>query len=138
MEAGKRYGKAVTLAETYATCVAQPACRVYWSITASEGLLAFGADAGNAFAEAPPPMVPFYMKIDVQFMEWWVECEQNDPIPPDDYVLLVQHALQGHPEAPRLREIHIHTILVVHLKFTPTTHEKCLYSKRDNKGNLYI
>jgi hypothetical protein len=47
-------GKAVTLAETHATCVAQPACRVYWSITASEGLLAFGVDAGNAFAEAPP------------------------------------------------------------------------------------
>ena len=134
---GKRYGKAVTLAETYTTCVAQPACRVYWSITASEGLLAFGADAGNAFAEAPPPVEPFYMRIDVQFLEWWVESEGNEPIP-EDYVLLVQHALQGHPEAPRLWEIHIHAILVQHLKFVPTTHEKCLYSKRDANQNLIM
>ena len=37
---------------------------------------------------------------------------------------------QGHPEAPRLWEKHIHGILVNDLKFTPTTHEKCLYSRR--------
>ena len=127
---GKRYGKAVTLAETYATCVAQPACRLFWAITASEGLISIGADAGNAFAEAPPPVEPFYMMIDAQFNEWWVESLGNPPIPPG-YVLPVQHALQGHPESPRLWEIHIHNIIVQHLKFVPTTHEKCLYSKRD-------
>ncbi|KAI2501046.1 hypothetical protein MHU86_13400 [Fragilaria crotonensis] len=99
---GKRYGKAVTLAETYATCVEQPACRLYWSLTASAGLIAMGADAGNAFAEAPPPVQPFYMIIDDQFAEWWTESEGNPPIP-DGYVLPVQHALQGHPEAPRRR-----------------------------------
>ena len=109
---GKRYGKAVTMAETYATCVAQPAwCRLYWAITASKGLISIGADAGNAFAEAPPPVEPFYMAIDDQFNEWWVECLGNAPIPPG-YVLPVQHALQGHPESPRLWETHIHTILV--------------------------
>lgn len=52
---GKKYGKAVTVAETYATCVEQPVCRVYWAMTAQLCLLAMGADAGNAFAEAPPP-----------------------------------------------------------------------------------
>jgi hypothetical protein len=51
---GKKYGKAVTVAETYATCVEQPACRVYWAMTAQLCLIAMGADAGNAFAEAPP------------------------------------------------------------------------------------
>jgi hypothetical protein len=29
---GKRFGRAVTMAETYATCVAHPACRLYWVI----------------------------------------------------------------------------------------------------------
>ena len=66
---GKKYGKAVTVAETYATCVEQPACRVYWAMTAQLCLIAMGADAGNAFAEAPPPPAtePFYMQIDYQF-----------------------------------------------------------------------
>jgi hypothetical protein len=89
-----------------------------------------GADAGNAFAEAPPPVQPFYMIIDDQFMEWWVESEGNSPIP-QGYVLPVQHALQGHPEAPRLWEQHIHQILTKELKFRSTTHEKCLYSRSD-------
>ena len=120
---GKRYGKAITMAETYATCVAQPACRLYWAITASEGLISIGADAGNAFAEAPPPVEPFYMVIYDQFHEWWVECLGNPPIPAG-YVLPVQNALQGHPESPRLWETHIHTILVDHLHFTPRTHMK--------------
>ena len=53
---GPRYGRAVTMAETYATCVEQPACRIYWALTASLNLLAMGADAGNGFAEAPPPL----------------------------------------------------------------------------------
>jgi hypothetical protein len=60
---GKRYGKAVPVAKTYATCVEQPACRLYWAVTASEGLIAMDADAGNAFAEAPPPQEPLFMQI---------------------------------------------------------------------------
>ena len=126
---GKKYGKAVTVAETYATCVEQPACRLYWSITASECLFAMGADAGNAFAEAPPATEVFYIRIDDQFREWWTEHMKRPPIPPG-YVLPVNHALQGHPEAPRLWEKHIHDILVQKLQFVPTTHEKCLYSRR--------
>ena len=118
------------MAETYATCVAQPACRLYWAIVAAAGLISIGADAANAFAEAPPPVEPFYMKIDNQFHEWWTQCLGRPPIP-EGYVLPVQHALQGHPEAPRLWETHIHAILVNKLSFQPTTHEKCLYSKRD-------
>jgi hypothetical protein len=51
---GKPIGKAVTIAETYATCVEQPACRLFWSLAASTNLIVMGADAGNAFAEAPP------------------------------------------------------------------------------------
>ena len=127
---GKKLGKAVTIAETYATCVEQPACRLYWSTTAAECLTAMGADAGNAFAEAPAPVTPFYMRIDDQYREWWTEHCGRPPIPPG-YVLPVNHALQGHPELPRLWETHIHGIIVDKLRFVPTTHEKCLYSRRD-------
>jgi Reverse transcriptase (RNA-dependent DNA polymerase) len=75
------------------------------------------------------------MRIDDQFREWWTECKGRPPIPPG-HVLPVNHALQGHPEAPRLWERHIHDILVKELEFVPTTHEKCLYSRRDSADNL--
>jgi hypothetical protein len=81
-----------------------------------------GADAGNAFAEAPPPREPFFMSIDDQYREWWTEHRNLPPIP-TGYVLPVRHALQGQPESLRLWETHIHDILVTRLQFTPTTHE---------------
>ncbi len=96
----KKYGKAVTVAETYITCVEQPACQFDWLVTASECLIAMGADAGNAFAEAPPATEPFFRRLDNQFLDWWVEHLGRDPISPG-YVLPVNYALQGHPEAPR-------------------------------------
>jgi Reverse transcriptase (RNA-dependent DNA polymerase) len=127
---GPRYGKAVTLAQTYANCVEQPACRLFWSLAAQYNYIVLGADAGNAFAEAPPPDQAFYMIIDDQYRSWWTEHLQRSPIPLG-YVLPVNHALQGHPEAPRLWETHINTILTERLKFVPTTHEPCLYVNGD-------
>lgn len=55
-DGGPKYGKAVILAETYTTCIEQPICQVFWALVA--------VLAGNALAEAPPPVAPFYMKID--------------------------------------------------------------------------
>lgn len=129
-DGGPCYGRAVTMAETYATCVEQPAC-IYWALTASQNLLVMGADAGNAFAKALPPFQKFYLRIDEQFQTWWTQCKSRPPIP-KDYVLPVNIALkEGHPESPQLWENHIHKILVHELKFTATTHEKCLYSRPD-------
>jgi hypothetical protein len=59
------------------------------------------------------------------FKEWWI-LKGRAPIP-DGYVIPVLAAMQGHPESPRLWEKHIDKILRVHLKFTPTAHEPCLY-----------
>ena len=78
------------------------------------------------------------MRIDDQFREWWTECKGRPPIPRPGYVLPVNHALKGHPEAPRLWERHIHDILEIELKFVPTTHEKCLYRRRDPSDNLQM
>ncbi len=49
---GKRHGKAVTIAETYAACVEQPAQRLYWALVAALNLTAIGCDVGNAFVNA--------------------------------------------------------------------------------------
>ena len=84
-------------------------------------MIVIGADAGNAFAEAPPPKAQLFMATDPQINNWWVEHLGNPPIP-RDFVLPVQHAIQGHPESPRLWEIHINEILS-DFGFKSTTHE---------------
>lgn len=66
----------------------------------------YGADAGNAFAESPPPVAPFFIEVDDAYREWWTDHLGKLPIP-EDYVLPVKHALQGHPESPWLWEKHI-------------------------------
>jgi hypothetical protein len=82
-----------------------------------------GDNAGNAFAEMPPPIQPFFMTIDDQFRTWWRESLGRDPIP-HGFVLSVKH----HTEAPRLWEKHIIKILD-NLGFKSTTHKKCMYQK---------
>eukprot|EP00980_Cylindrotheca_fusiformis_P001334 scaffold334_cov95-Cylindrotheca_fusiformis.AAC.2 len=57
----------------------------------------------------------------------------NDPIP-DGYVIPILRNLQGHPEAPRLWSKHIDKIIRKTLGFQPTTHEPCLYFKRNRDG----
>jgi hypothetical protein len=131
---GKRYGRAVTLAETYAACVEHPAQRLFWAITAAESLITLGCDVANAFAEAPPPTVPFYMEADDQFRDWWVNCMKRPPLP-KGYVIPINRALQGHPESPRLWHQHIHNILTKEEGFDCCTHEPCLYFKRDPKAS---
>ena len=64
-------------------------------------MIIIGADASNAFAEAPAPVAPLYMRIDAQFCNWWTKHKKRDPIP-EVWVLPVKHALQGHPKSPQL------------------------------------
>jgi hypothetical protein len=88
-------------------------------------MICFGSDVSNAFGNAPPPKQGFFIRPDTAFKEWWIS-KGREPIP-DGYVIPVLAAMQGHPESPRLWEKHIDKILRVHLKFTPTVHEPCLY-----------
>ena len=115
----------ITLSHTYAACVEQPAQRVYWGIVALEGLIAVGADASNAFAEAPPPIAPLYVLIDKPYRDWYRSKGKGEI--PKGHVLRVKHAIQGHPEAPRLWSTFIHDIIQNRIGLTPTTHEQCLY-----------
>ena len=128
----------VTVANTYAACVEQPAARIFYSIAAQNNLRVYGADCSNAFAEAPPPTEPLYMKIDKQFRDWWTTHKHRDKLPEKDLFVKVQHAIQGHPEAPRLWQIFIDGILIDKMGFRNTTHEKCLYVKCINGENVYL
>ena len=134
---GRRYGKAVTLAHTYASCIEQPAARLFYSLAALENMIILGADASNAFAEAPAPVAPLYMKIDEQYRNWWTKHKGREPIP-EGWVLPVKHAIQGHPESPRLWEQHINKILKS-MGFRNTTHERNIYSNTiDDKKVLFL
>ena len=125
----------VTLANTYAACLEQPAQRIFWGTVAIENLIAVGADASNAFAEAPPPVAHLYVTVDKPFREWWATLKR--PEIPKGYVLQVQHALQGHPESPKLWADFIDDIIRTKVGLIPTTHEPYLYRGEVN-GNRVV
>ena len=123
----------VTLAETYAGSLQQSASKILWAATALYNMITIGADASNAFAEAPPPKAPLYVTIDKAYREWYSEKYPNrDPLP-DTFVLPVHGTLQGHPESARLWEKLIDKV-IQELGLTPCTHEPCLYYCNDYKN----
>ena len=128
----------VTLAHTFAACLEQPGARSFWSSAAYFNMLVLGADASNAFAEAPAPTAPLYVIVDTQFREWWRQQGHINDIPAGS-VLPVNHALQGHPESPRLWAEMIDEIIQDKVGLTPCTHEPCLYSGYvDGKKVLFL
>jgi len=117
----------ITLRHTYAnSLVAAASERLFWSITAQKGLMAYGADCSNAFVEATPPKFPLYMLLDEAFWDWWENHLKREPIPDNCTVVQVHHAIQGHPESPRLWEKLIDSILC-NIKLQPTKQKPCLY-----------
>jgi len=63
-DGSKRAGRAVTLAATFAASVDQTGARIFWAQAAIQNMIVYGADCGNAFAEAPAPVQTFYMLVD--------------------------------------------------------------------------
>ena len=116
----------VTLAETYAASLDQTASRVIWAATAINNFVTIGADASNAFAEAPAPVAPLYVYVDGQFRKWYKTRFPNRKEIPPGYVLRVKKVLQGHPESRRLWAKLIDGIIKA-LNLKPCTHEPNLY-----------
>ena len=129
----------VTLGDTYAGSLEQTGSRIFWSATALYTFITIGADASNAFAEAPAPVAPLYVSLDTQFHEWYKSKYPDKPAIPPDFVLPVQGALQGHPESARLWAKLIDRI-IKELNLTPCTHEPCLYhtNNYDNIGKSVL
>ena len=128
----------LTLAQTYAACLEQSGCRIFWSLCAAKNKTIYGADVANAFAEAPPPKSRLWLKIDDAYRNWWKHKHHED-LPPESYVEC-HHAIQGHPESPRLWQLHIDSILL-RLGFNPTHHEPCIYrntTKEFGEDEIYL
>ena len=125
----------ITLANTYATCLEQAACRLFWAIAAIKKKLVFGSDAANAFAEAPPPKSLLFLKVDAAYKNWYKQ-RMGVSLSNYSYVLVLQ-AIQGHPESPRLWNLHIDSILSK-MGFTPTTHEPYIYIKYTLTETIYL
>ena len=84
--------------------------------------ITIGADASNAFAEAPALIAPLYVFVDEQFRAWYRNRYPNCKSIPPGYVMRVKKALQGHLESPRLWAQLIDRIICkLHLK--PCAHE---------------
>ena len=128
----------IVMANTYAACIEQPCARIFWGIAAMKNLIVVGADCSNAFAEADAPTEPLYMKIDQQFRNWWNIHRKFQPLPDSAIYVKVQHAIQGHPESPRLWQTFIDDILLNKLGFHTTTHEKCIYRKVMDGKEIFI
>ena len=123
----------VTLAETYAASLEQTASRIFWAATTINNFITIGADASNAFAEAPAPVAPLYVYVDEQFRQWYQHRFPDRPKIPHGYVLRVKKALQGHPESPRLWAKLIDGI-IKKLNLKACTHEPNLFYTADYVG----
>ena len=121
-----RGGQVRILDYTYANSPDHTCSRIFYALAAAENLVIYGADVSNAFAEAPPPKQGFFIRPDAAFKAWWTTHKGRPPIP-DNHVIPILSAMQGHPEAPRLWEKHVDKILRT-IGLLPTTHEPCLYS----------
>ena len=129
----------VTLAETYASALDQTGSKMFWATAAINNYVVLGADASNAFAKALPPKAPLYVRIDENYRRWFKARYPDKPAPPEDHVLRVRKALQGHLESPRLWAELIDRI-IKNLNLKPCTHEKCLYftENYNNTGKRVI
>jgi hypothetical protein len=124
------------LGHTFANSLDAPSERLFWAIAAKKGLVAFGADCSNAFAEASPPKHPLFMRIDEAYCDWWENHLKRPPIPPEYTVVRVHNAIQGHPESPRLWE-KLKDKILRNIGLKPTKHEPCHYHGR-YKGHYML
>jgi len=78
------------------------------------------------------------LKVDNAYRNWWKHKYKED-LSPDSYVECF-HAIQGHPESPRLWQLHIDKILS-DLGFIASHHEPCIYrntTKRFSEDEIYM
>jgi hypothetical protein len=99
--------------------------RMFFAIAAARGLIIHTGDCTNAYANADSPTHPTFLGIDEAYSTWYFRRHKKDI--PHGFVLPVQKALQGHPEAGALWEKHIVGILHNDLGFRSTVQERNLY-----------
>jgi hypothetical protein len=82
---------------------------MFVALYANEGYFCIKVDATNAYANSPSPDQQTYVHVDHQYADWFL-LQYDKDVPPD-YVLPMQHVLQGHPESGALWERFINKVL---------------------------
>jgi hypothetical protein len=111
---------------TYASCVEQPAMKLFYTLCAIYCFIVLTGDTDNAFQQSPPPKKPCWMAINDAYIDWF-QHRFNRILDPDLYAIPVTGAILGHPEAGRSWEDFIVLFIIHKLKFTTTGHERNLY-----------
>jgi hypothetical protein len=99
--------------------------RLFFALAAFHRLIVTFGDTTNAFQQSPPPTRKCHLQIDDAYASWYFK-RFGTHIDRSAYVIPVERALQGHPEAGRLWETMIVDILSKK-NFSSTTHERNLY-----------
>ena len=96
LDGSTRHGKTRILDHTYANCPDHTGERIFYATSAVEDLVIGGADASNAFGEAPGPKQPTYLRPDIAFRTWWKSKGRRDL--PKGYVIPVLRAIRESSE----------------------------------------
>jgi hypothetical protein len=114
-------------APTYASCIEQPALKLFFALCALYCMIVSFGDSDNAYQQSPPPSKQCYMAVDEAYASWYFK-RFNKCIDHSKFAIPVTGAIQGHPEAGRLWQDHIVSFLTgPTLRFTTTGHERNLY-----------
>ena len=119
------------LVQTYSSCIEIPALRLLIATMTNLGLGMSFADVYNAFQQSPPPTHQCYVEFDPPMIDWYRK-RFNVELDWKRYVIPLNRALQGHPEASALWERLITDILVNKMHFTSVTHERNIYMGKIN------
>jgi hypothetical protein len=126
--------KGIRYVEHYAECISQCGMRIFFAICMIKNYVVLGADAINAYAQSPPPKTPSYVRLDAQYIKWflWRFGVKLDR----DLLLPVIHALQGHPYSGSIWAEMIVAILEA-MGFKKTCHEPFLYAGTFHGHDIY-
>ena len=73
------------------------------ALAAALRYLLYQGDAHDAYAHSPPSTIPTFLTIDEQYIELYLA--RFGIILDPSYVLPINHAMQGNPEASRLTKV---------------------------------
>lgn len=114
-------------APTYASCIEQPCMKLFFGLCALLGMIITYGDCDNAYQNSPPPTEQCFLEADEAYISWYLK-RHGIYVDPRTHVIPALRAIQGHPEAGRLWQDFILSILQSPpLNFTTTTHERNLY-----------
>jgi len=126
LDGSKRSAPWLGDAQTYSGALGQQAFRFIAAAAAlSMGACIVFGDTDNAFQQSPPLTKKCYLEPDEAYKSWY-QKRFGKALNWDEYVLPINRALQGHPEAGLLWQKMIVPILM-DLGLKPLAHEPSVY-----------